>query len=53
LKGEGTKNAAIQALLLLNAFVMLYPLFVMAMSAFKSNAEIFASRSRCRKASPR
>jgi raffinose/stachyose/melibiose transport system permease protein len=33
----------IQMLLWLNAFVMLYPLFVMVLSAFKTNAEIFAS----------
>lgn len=43
MKGEPIKNGLIQALLILNAFVMLYPLFVMVMSAFKSNAEIFAS----------
>jgi len=42
-KGEWLKNGAIQALLLLNGFVMLYPLFVMVISAFKSNAEIFTS----------
>lgn len=41
--GERGKNAAIQALLILNAFVMLYPLLVMVLSAFKSNAELFAS----------
>lgn len=34
---------AIQALLLLNGLVMLYPFVVMLMSSFKSNAEIFAS----------
>ncbi|MBN8889738.1 MAG: sugar ABC transporter permease [Rhodospirillales bacterium 70-18] len=43
MKGEWLKNGAIQALLLLNGFVMLYPLFVMVISAFKSNAEIFTS----------
>ena len=43
MKGEPIKNGLIQALLALNAFVMLYPLFVMVMSAFKSNAEIFDS----------
>lgn len=32
-----------QALLLLNAAVMLYPLVVMVLSAFKTNAELFAS----------
>lgn len=42
-KGEGFKNAAIQALLWLNAAVMIYPLFVMVMSSFKTNAEIFSS----------
>ncbi|MBN9334541.1 carbohydrate ABC transporter permease [Devosia sp.] len=42
-KGEGFKNGAIQALLWLNAVIMLYPLFVMVMSSFKSNAEIFSS----------
>ncbi|KFL30014.1 sugar ABC transporter permease [Devosia riboflavina] len=42
-KGEGLKNGAIQALLWLNAVIMLYPLFVMVMSSFKSNAEIFSS----------
>ena len=37
------KSGAIQALLLLNAFVMIYPLLVMVMSSFKTNAEIFTS----------
>lgn len=41
--GERGKNRLIQALLWLNAFVMLYPLLVMVLSGFKSNAEIFAS----------
>jgi raffinose/stachyose/melibiose transport system permease protein len=41
--GERVKNTLIQALLVLNAFVMLYPLLVMVLSAFKTNAEIFAS----------
>ena len=40
---ERGKTWAIQALLLLNAVVMLYPLVVMVLSAFKSNNEIFAS----------
>jgi raffinose/stachyose/melibiose transport system permease protein len=40
---ERVKNTAIQALLLLNAAVMLYPLLMMVLSTFKSNAEIFAS----------
>ncbi len=34
---------AIQVLLILNAVLMLYPFVVMLMSAFKSNADIFAS----------
>ncbi len=42
-RGEGAKHALIQALLALNAVVMLYPLLVMVLSAFKTNAEIFAS----------
>ncbi len=37
------QTGAIQALLLLNAFVMAYPLVVMVMSSFKTNAEIFTS----------
>jgi raffinose/stachyose/melibiose transport system permease protein len=37
------KNGAIQVVLGLNAILMLYPLFVMVMSSFKSNAEIFTS----------
>lgn len=42
-RNDGLKNGAIQALLWLNAAVMLYPLFVMVMSSFKTNAEIFTS----------
>lgn len=42
-KGEGFKNGAIQALLALNGVVMVYPLFVMVLSAFKTNAELFNS----------
>jgi len=42
-RGEGAKTALIQLLLIVNAAVMLYPLLVMVMSAFKTNAEIFAS----------
>jgi len=42
-RGEGAKTALIQALLAVNAVVMVYPLAVMVLSAFKSNAEIFAS----------
>lgn len=41
--GQLLKNGAIQAVLLLNAFIMVYPLFVMAISSFKTNAEIFTS----------
>lgn len=40
---EWMKNGVIQALLALNGLVMLYPLFVMVVSAFKTNAEIFSS----------
>jgi raffinose/stachyose/melibiose transport system permease protein len=42
-KGEGFKNGAIQVLLALNGVVMVYPLFVMVLSAFKTNAELFNS----------
>ncbi len=42
-RGERTKNGLIQAALVLNGLVMLYPLLVMVLSAFKSNAEIFTS----------
>jgi raffinose/stachyose/melibiose transport system permease protein len=41
--GEFLKNGAIQGVLLLNAFIMIYPLFVMVISSFKTNAEIFTS----------
>ena len=41
--GQLLKNGAIQAVLLLNAFIMIYPLFVMVISSFKTNAEIFTS----------
>ncbi|WP_413992178.1 carbohydrate ABC transporter permease [Labrys okinawensis] len=37
------KNGAIQVLLLINAFIMVYPLVVMVLSSFKTNAEIFTS----------
>lgn len=40
---EWMKNGVIQALLALNGLIMLYPLFVMVFSAFKTNAEIFSS----------
>jgi raffinose/stachyose/melibiose transport system permease protein len=42
-KGETLKNGTIQTLLVLNGVVMLYPLFVMVLSAFKTNSELFAS----------
>lgn len=42
-RGEGLKHGAIQALLWLNAVIMIYPLLVMVLSSFKSNAEIFTS----------
>jgi raffinose/stachyose/melibiose transport system permease protein len=41
--GQFLKNGAIQGVLVLNAFIMVYPLFVMVMSSFKTNAEIFTS----------
>ena len=41
--GELLKNGAIQLMLAINAVIMIYPLFVMVMSSFKSNAEIFSS----------
>lgn len=37
------KNGAIQMLLLINALIMVYPLVVMVLSSFKTNAEIFTS----------
>jgi raffinose/stachyose/melibiose transport system permease protein len=43
LRGEFVKNGATQAVLALNAFIMVYPLFVMIMSSFKTNKEIFTS----------
>ena len=42
-RGQFLKNGAIQGVLLLNAFIMVYPLFVMLISSFKTNAEIFTS----------
>lgn len=42
-RGELFKNGAIQLLLALNAVIMVYPLFVMVISSFKTNAEIFSS----------
>ncbi len=43
MKAPRFSTLAIQCLLVLNGLVMLYPLFVMVLSSFKSNAEIFAS----------
>jgi len=40
---EWIKNGFIQAVLVLNALIMLYPLVVMVLSSFKKNAEIFTS----------
>jgi raffinose/stachyose/melibiose transport system permease protein len=42
-RGQFLKHGAIQGVLLLNAFIMVYPLFVMLISSFKTNAEIFTS----------
>ncbi len=42
-KGEAFKNGAIQVLLALNGVLMVYPLVVMVLSAFKGNAELFNS----------
>ena len=36
--GPFLKNGAIQGVLLLHAFIMVYPLFVMLISSFKTNA---------------
>jgi raffinose/stachyose/melibiose transport system permease protein len=36
-------DSAIQVVLALNAFIMIYPLIVMILSSFKTNAEIFTS----------
>ena len=41
--GERLKRGAIQLLLGLNAFIMIYPLVIMVLSAFKTNAEIFTA----------
>jgi len=43
MRAEALKNGAIQLLLALNALVMLFPIALMVISAFKSNAEIFDS----------
>ncbi|UCI28465.1 carbohydrate ABC transporter permease [Mesorhizobium sp. B2-8-5] len=42
-RGETIRNGAIQLLLAVNAVIMIYPLFVMVASSFKTNAEIFSS----------
>jgi raffinose/stachyose/melibiose transport system permease protein len=42
-RGETFKNSAIQLMLAVNAVIMIYPLFVMVVSSFKTNAEIFGS----------
>lgn len=42
-RGETIGNGAIQLLLAVNAVIMIYPLFVMVTSSFKTNAEIFSS----------
>ncbi|RWE76395.1 MAG: carbohydrate ABC transporter permease [Mesorhizobium sp.] len=42
-RGETIGNGAIQLLLAVNAVIMIYPLFVMVASSFKTNAEIFSS----------
>jgi raffinose/stachyose/melibiose transport system permease protein len=43
LKGLTLSTVGIQALLILNGLLMIYPLFIMVLSSFKSNAEIFDS----------
>jgi raffinose/stachyose/melibiose transport system permease protein len=43
MRGEPVKSALIQLLLGVNAIIMVYPLAVMLLSSFKTNAEIFAS----------
>ncbi len=42
-RGDGFKNGLIQLVLLGNALVMLYPIALMFLSAFKSTAEIYAT----------
>ena len=42
-RGETVRNGAIQLLLAVNAVIMIYPLFVMVTSSFKTNTEIFSS----------
>ncbi len=43
LRGEAGKNRLIQAVLAVNAIVMIFPIGLMVLSAFKTNAEIFSS----------
>jgi raffinose/stachyose/melibiose transport system permease protein len=42
-RSETIRNGVIQLLLAVNAVIMIYPLFVMVTSSFKTNAEIFSS----------
>ena len=42
-RSDGVKNGLIQFVLLVNALVMLYPIAIMFLSAFKSTAEIYAT----------
>jgi raffinose/stachyose/melibiose transport system permease protein len=41
--GEVVRNGFIQAVLILNSLVMLYPIVIMAFFAFKSSAEIYST----------
>jgi raffinose/stachyose/melibiose transport system permease protein len=42
-RAEILRNGLIQALLIVNSFVMLYPIAIMFLSGFKSNAEIYST----------
>lgn len=42
-RAETMRNWLIQALLVINSFVMLYPIVIMFLSGFKSNAEIYST----------
>ena len=42
-RGESVRNGLIQLVLLVNALVMLYPIAIMFLSAFKSTAEIYST----------
>lgn len=42
-RAETMRNWLIQALLIINSFVMLYPIAIMFLSGFKSNAEIYST----------